>query len=152
MGSVAHICVALICSSFASVAGAFSCMRLAHPKTRPLFDLVFAALYSSVLCLLIMLMLALFPTIFRDTRETTMLLLSVTAASLIGLWLSVGIHILGAIYDRFVLKLKQPPIKRGWPWAVLNSCITHMSLGLVLGGIAMVGLTAQMSTRDGTEI
>lgn len=153
MGSIAHVCIALVSSSATSLAVAFGALKAAHPKSHPLFDVTFAALITVLLPLCVMLVVACLPSVFRTSPETTTLLMFATGATIAGLWLSVGVHIAGARYDRVVLKLDPPVIKRGWPWAALNSCITHVCMALTFGGITVVGLTQlQVQSGGGVEL
>lgn len=152
MGSIAYVCVSLLSSSAVSLAGAFSFMRLAHPTTRPLFDVVFALVYSVLLALVVMLVMACFPSVFRASPETTTLLVYATGASIIGIWLSVGVHAVGSMYDKFALKIKQPVMKHGWPWVAFNSCFTHVCTALLLGGITVIAMTkTQLQSGGGLE-
>lgn len=143
MASVAHVCVALLTASVVSFGSAFSLMKVAHPTTHPVFDIVFAVYYSTVLVICAVLAIVCVPA--GVSQETTTLFLLVTGAALVGVWSSVGVHIVGALYDKMVLKIKPKVIRRGWPWAAINSCMTHASIGLVLAGVSVVGIVHTQS-------
>lgn len=132
--------LALGLTSLASLASAFGVMRLAHPKTRPTFDAVFATAYTASLVVWTVVAGKTVPAAARASPATIKMFSVACMASLTGLWASVCVQSLSTTYDKLVLGVKQRNIvHQGWPWATLPSCITHVGVGLVLGLVAIVG-------------
>lgn len=153
MNSIAAVSLSLLSTAAASLLSSFAVLRIVRPRRHPVFDIVFAALYSTFLLLFVVLFSMRFPM----SPCYSKLFLMASATSLVGLWLSVSVHICGFVYDVRVLHIKQPSIQRhGWPWEGLRSSVTHMVSALLFAAIAVVAAThlqtgGQVSRRYADE-
>lgn len=124
--------VALLC--------AFGAMRIYRPRNKSWYDLWFASVFSLFLFLIMF-------SVTQGARrhldaDRTMVIIFMGIICMLGVFASVGMHCVGALYDTRILLMTIKPVKRtGWPWQTLSSSVTHVLTGLSFVLLGVVGMS-----------